>query len=180
MSEQYKVVIVGDGSVGKTTFVNRLFNSDYNKTYIPTMGANVHTVNVKTTTSDTIYTMTLWDTAGQEKFGGLRDAYYNNCDACIILFSLDDKSTYRHVLDWYKEVRRVCDNNDIPIIIVGNKSDLKDDLKFKIPSNAFYDKKGISLVKLSSKTGTNIYEPIKLILSKLKKDDKLDIESINK
>ena len=64
-----------------------------------------------------------WDTAGQEKFGGLRDGYYIQGQAGIIMFDVTSKITYKNVPNWHRDLERVCEN--IPIVLCGNKVDVK-------------------------------------------------------
>lgn len=69
----FKVVLVGDGGVGKTTFVKRHISGEFEKRYLATMGVEVHPLKFYTNYGEII--MNVWDTAGQEKLGGLRDGY---------------------------------------------------------------------------------------------------------
>jgi len=66
----------------------------------------------------------VWDTAGQEKFGGLRDGYYIQGQCAIIMFDVTGRITYKNVPVWYRDLQRVCEN--IPIVLVGNKVDVKE------------------------------------------------------
>ena len=61
----------------------------------------------------------MWDTAGQEKLGGLREGYYIGAHAAIIMFDVTSRITYKNVPKWYKDLTRICEN--IPIVLVGNK-----------------------------------------------------------
>lgn len=65
----------------------------------------------------------VWDTAGQEKFGGLRDGYYIQGQCGIIMFDVTSRITYKNVPNWYRDLERVCEN--IPIVLCGNKVDVK-------------------------------------------------------
>lgn len=69
----FKVVLVGDGGVGKTTFVKRHISGEFEKRYLATMGVEVHPLKFFTNFGPIL--MNVWDTAGQEKLGGLRDGY---------------------------------------------------------------------------------------------------------
>lgn len=69
----FKVVLVGDGGVGKTTFVKRHISGEFEKRYMATMGVEVHPLKFSTNFGEIL--MNVWDTAGQEKLGGLRDGY---------------------------------------------------------------------------------------------------------
>lgn len=65
----------------------------------------------------------VWDTAGQEKFGGLRDGYYIQGQCGIIMFDVTSKITYKNVPNWHRDLERVCEG--IPIVLCGNKVDVK-------------------------------------------------------
>jgi GTP-binding nuclear protein Ran len=66
----------------------------------------------------------IWDTAGQEKLGGLREGYYIGGQCGIIMFDVCSRITYKNVAKWYKDLTRICEG--IPICLVGNKVDVKD------------------------------------------------------
>lgn len=70
----FKCVLVGDGGTGKTTFVKRHLTGEFEKKYVATLGVEVHPLVFHTTRG--VIRFNVWDTAGQEKFGGLRDGYY--------------------------------------------------------------------------------------------------------
>lgn len=69
----FKLVLVGDGGVGKTTFVRRHIKGDFEKKYVATIGAEVHPMPFYTNRGQLVFNV--WDTAGQEKYAGLRDGY---------------------------------------------------------------------------------------------------------
>merc|ERR1719246_264084 len=84
MVPTFKLVLVGDGGVGKTTFVKRHLTGEFEKKYVATLGVEVHPLEFHTNRGQ--LTFNVWDTAGQEKFGGLRDGYYIQGQCAIILF----------------------------------------------------------------------------------------------
>ena len=118
----FKLVLIGDGGVGKTTFTKRHITGDFQKPYIPTQGADVSPIDFYTTRGPIRFI--IWDTAGQEKFGNLRECYYIDSDCAIIMFDLTARETYRSVPRWHKDLVKICPN--IPICLVGNKADVKD------------------------------------------------------
>eukprot|EP01084_Bolivina_argentea_P035098 65104_1 len=105
---QFKLVLVGDGGVGKTTFVKRHKSGEFEKKYVATLGVEVHPLTFYTSLGPIIYNC--WDTAGQEKFGGLRDGYYVGGKAAIIMFDVTSRITYKSVSVWHRDLTRVCEN----------------------------------------------------------------------
>ena len=82
----------------------------------------------------------VWDTAGQDKFGGLGEGYYFGGHCGIIMFDVNSRITYQNVPKWYRDLERVCLN--IPIVLVGNKVDIKD-RKVKPKQITFHRKKNL-------------------------------------
>ena len=90
-------------------------------TCLATLGVEVHPLTFHTNRGPICFNT--WDTAGQEKFGGLRDGYYINGQCAIIMFDVTSRITYKNVPTWHKDLTRVCEN--IPIVLCGNKVDIK-------------------------------------------------------
>lgn len=158
-----KVILIGDGGVGKTALLKRYKNGSFEKKYIATMGCEVQKLVYNTTVGEIVLNM--WDTAGQEKFGGLRDSYYIGADAAILMFDVTARITYKNISNWYKDVVRVC-GDDIPIILVGNKVDVSF-RKIKPRDIRFHRKKNIPYYDISVKTELNINKPILNILRQI-------------
>jgi len=160
---QFKLVLVGDGGVGKTTFVKRHKSGEFEKKYVATLGVEVHPLTFYTSLGAIIYNC--WDTAGQEKFGGLRDGYYVGGKAAIIMFDVTSRITYKSVSVWHRDLTRVCEN--IPIVLCGNKVDVKD-RKVKPKHIVFHRKKpNIQYYDISAKSNYNFEKPFLWITRKL-------------
>lgn len=80
-SHTFKVVLVGDGGVGKSTYLEKILTNNFQKKYVPTMGVEVHSLCFETNHGPIVFNC--WDTAGQEKFSGLKGSYYALSDAYI-------------------------------------------------------------------------------------------------
>lgn len=160
---QFKLVLVGDGGVGKTTFVKRHKSGEFEKKYVATCGVEVHPLTFFTNYGPIIYNV--WDTAGQEKFGGLRDGYYVGGKAAIIMFDVTSRITYKSVTTWHRDLTRVCEN--IPIVLCGNKVDVKD-RKVKPKHIVFHRKKpNIQYYDISAKSNYNFDKPFLWITRKI-------------
>lgn len=152
-------MLVGDGGTGKTTFVKRHLTGEFEKKYVgkytvggllglvdilpscpATLGVEVHPLVFYTNRGAIRFNV--WDTAGQEKFGGLRDGYYIQGQCAIIMFDVTARVTYKNVPNWHRDLVRVCDN--IPIVLCGNKVDIKD-RKVKAKNIIFHRKKNLQV-----------------------------------
>lgn len=106
----------------------------------------------------------VWDTAGQEKFGGLRDGYYINGQCGIIMFDVTSRITYKNVPNWHRDLVRVCEN--IPIVLCGNKVDVKE-RKVKAKTITFHRKKNLQYYDISAKSNYNFEKPFLWLARKL-------------
>jgi len=158
----FKLVLVGDGGTGKTTFVKRHLTGEFEKKYIATLGVEVHPLRFHTNFGEIIFNC--WDTAGQEKFGGLRDGYYIQGQAGIIMFDVTSKITYKNVPNWHRDLERVCEN--IPIVLCGNKVDVKE-RKVKTGAVTFHRKKNLQYFEISAKSNYNFEKPFLWLARKL-------------
>jgi GTP-binding nuclear protein Ran len=157
-----KLVLVGDGGTGKTTFVKRHMTGEFTKKYVATIGAEIYSLPFSTNYGDIIFNV--WDTAGQEKFGGLRDTYYIAADCAIIMFDVTARITYKNVPNWHRDLTNVCKN--IPICLCGNKVDLKD-RKVKASTITFRHKKDIIYYDISAKSNYNYDLPFLALARKV-------------
>ena len=114
----------------------------------------------------------VWDTAGQEKLGGLRDGYYIKGQCAIIMFDVTSRITYKNVPKWYKDVTRVCDN--IPIVLVGNKVDVKD-RKVKAKQITFHRKRNLQYYDVSAKSNYQFEKPFVWLLRRISGDKDLQL-----
>lgn len=160
---------MGDGGTGKTTFVKRHKTGEFEKKYIATLGVEVHPLVFNTRYGPIEFNV--WDTAGQEKFGGLRDGYYIQSQAAIIMFDVTSRVTYKNVPNWHRDLVRVCEN--IPIVLCGNKVDVKD-RKVKAKAIVFHRKKNLQYYDISAKSNYNFEKPFLFLARKLTGDATLE------
>lgn len=165
---QFKCILVGDGGVGKTTFVKRHVTGEFEKKYKATIGVEIHPLNFDTNRGRLCFNV--WDTAGQEKFRGLRDGYYIKSHCAIVMFDVTSRITYKNVPFWYRDLVRVCEN--IPIVLVGNKVDIKE-RKVKARQINFHRKKNLGYYDISAKSNFNYEKPFLYLAKKLVGDPHL-------
>lgn len=159
---EFKLILVGDGGVGKTTFVKRHLTGEFEKKYVATLGVEVHPLDFHTTHGKIKFNV--WDTAGQEKYGGLRDGYYIQGECAIIMFDVTSRVTYKHVPNWHRDLVRVCEK--IPIVLVGNKVDIKE-RKVKAKMVLFHRRKNLPYYDISAKSNYHYEKPFLWLARKL-------------
>jgi small GTP-binding protein len=122
--ENVKCVIVGDGAVGKTCLLVAYTTGHFPEKYMPTVFDN-YTANVMVGKTQMV-NLSLWDTAGQDEYDRLRPLSYAKSDIFILCFSVISPASFENVRNkWYPELKHYCP--DVPIVIIGTKTDLRDD-----------------------------------------------------
>ncbi|XP_045606167.1 ras-related protein Rab-23 [Procambarus clarkii] len=122
-----KVVIVGNGAVGKSSMIQRYCKGTFTKDYKKTIGVDF--LERQLSLSGEEVRLMLWDTAGQEEFDAITKAYYRGAQACVVAFSTTDRDSFTAVRKWKKKVEDEC--GSIPMVLVQNKIDLIDQATVK-------------------------------------------------
>jgi len=162
---KFKVVIVGDSSVGKTNLVKRFMNNTFIKDSKATVGvefmSKTFIVNKK------VFKVELWDTAGQERYKAITAAYYKGAKGAMIVYDVTSKSTFDNVDKWCNELRMKGSNN-INIIMIGNKTDLKDNI---VINSDMSQEKGkflqIPVMETSALDSSNVKEAFYLLIQEM-------------
>jgi len=131
----YKIIVIGDGAVGKTSLIKKHVHKSFEKNYIPTVGVNIAKHNAKLylkNGEEKEITLMFWDIAGQPQFYMLHKVYYNGANGIIYVFDVTRPETFTHVKNWHSECIKY-DLEGIPSILVGNKTDLSYDRKIIAP-----------------------------------------------
>lgn len=115
-----KVVIVGNGAVGKSSMIQRYCRGIFTQNYKKTIGVDFLEKHLRV--SDEEVRLMLWDTAGQEEFDAITKAYYRGAQACVVAFSTVDRASFEAVRKWKKKVEDEC--GLVPMVLVQNKIDL--------------------------------------------------------
>ncbi|KAF6037618.1 hypothetical protein EB796_004081 [Bugula neritina] len=119
----FKVVLIGDCGVGKSSLLLRYSDDFFQESYLCTIGVDlrIRTISV----DDKRVKLQMWDTAGQERFKTLCGHYYRGAEAIIIVFDVTSENSFSNVLRWYEEARQLS-RQDTVLVLLGNKSDMAD------------------------------------------------------
>ncbi|XP_019874132.1 ras-related protein Rab-9A [Aethina tumida] len=160
-----KVVILGDGGVGKSCLMNRFVSNQFDEHSFHTIG--VEFLNKDIEINGDTYTLQIWDTAGQERFKTLRTPFYRGSDICMLTYSIDDKMSFKNLQMWKNEFLYYADvkeNTQFPFIVIGNKSDVTSDREVsQLEMETWCNENGItSCIETSAKNASNVQEAFKL------------------
>jgi Ras-related protein Rab-11A len=154
----FKSIVVGDGGVGKTALTLRFSKGFFTEDYKMTIGVDFH---VKTITIDTIEgpirsKLQIWDTGGQERFSSIRPMYYRGSLGALLIFDLTNSASFDHLPQWIEEIRNNV-KTEIPLLLVGNKSDLVDQRTVSLEEiNTFTRNFNLFYMETSAKTGEGV------------------------
>ena len=172
---KFKITVVGDPAVGKTTLVKKYTTGSFQKDYIATLGAQFS--NYEEKIEGNKVKLFIWDIAGQQTFEVMRRKFYSGSSGAIIVFSHapEELKSYNNIEKWFKELIKYC--GDIPIALFGNKIDLineKDLVSNKDEVNSDFnigkfkeDHDLIGYFKTSALTGQGVIEAFQKLVREL-------------
>jgi len=122
----YKILVIGDYAVGKTSLINRYTSGYFTPNYKLTIGVDFALKNIPQTANHPALTLQLWDIAGHERFGSMTHTYFKYAVAAVIVFDVQRPATFDAVLKWKEDVdakATLQDGSPIPCILLANKID---------------------------------------------------------
>eukprot|EP00930_Biecheleria_cincta_P006574 TRINITY_DN1075_c0_g3_i1.p1 TRINITY_DN1075_c0_g3~~TRINITY_DN1075_c0_g3_i1.p1 ORF type:complete len:199 (+),score=38.72 TRINITY_DN1075_c0_g3_i1:63-659(+) len=165
----FKLVLLGDASVGKSCLVVRFAKGEFYEYQEPTIGAAFMTQTVSL--SSEVVKFEIWDTAGQERYKSLAPMYYRGAAAAVIVYDITSKESFDAAKSWVAELQ----NTDTLIALAGNKSDLEATRDVdKETARSYADQNGILYMETSAKSGQNVNELFHEIAVRLPKQSKED------
>lgn len=174
---KYKVLIIGNSCVGKTSILSRHVDGKFSEEVAGTIGVD-YRANTYIRDGQR-YDMQIWDTAGQERFRNVTRAYYRDANAALLVFDLTDVNSFNEITNWYNQLLEQTNKKqgDMVIVLIGNKSDLKHEVQLN-DIQSLAAKLGISTyVQTSAKHGDRINEVFDQLLEKLISKDNPGIQS---
>ena len=149
----FKVLLVGDASVGKTCLMTRFIYNRFDNGYISTIGINYYSKPYDYKGNK--IKLQIWDTAGQERFHSITSNYFKGADGILFIYDITNRNSFEGVKDWIKESEDY--NNNIQKILLGNKCDLADSREVqKEEVEDFYNEKKIDFFETSAKENINL------------------------
>ncbi|EPR57232.1 Rab 5 [Toxoplasma gondii ME49] len=153
----FKLVLLGDTSVGKSCLVVRFAKDEFYEYQESTIGAAFMTQSVNL--GSCIVKFEIWDTAGQERYRSLAPMYYRGAAAAVVVYDISNRDSFQGAKSWVQELQSVNDRSNVVIALAGNKEDLAAERQVpKQEAQQYADEHGILFLETSAKTGHNVNE----------------------
>jgi len=150
----FKIIVIGDPMVGKTSLLTKFASKKFKEQYIPTVGVNIVKEEIKI--NDIIISLMLWDVAGQPQFYMLHKPYFNGADGMMLVFDVTRTSTFSNIKNWCNTTIKYG-LSAIPRVLIGNKVDLKDERKIIQPhADHLSEELSAPYFETSAMTGENV------------------------
>ena len=170
----FKIVIIGDSGVGKTNLIGRYLKNEYKEDSKATVG--VEFGEKKYEINGLKIKAQIWDTAGQERYRAITSMYYKGAKGAFIVFDLSSKSTFQNVEKWFNEIKKTADPT-INLILIGNKSDLKDKRQISTEEGENKAKEmNVAYLETSALNADNVDKAFDLLIQEITKKMKKEIE----
>ena len=175
---KFKLILVGDSGVGKTSLLNRYMERGFSLNQPCTVTADCQ---LKSLTIDSLTSaqLIIWDTCGQEKFRSMTSQYFKFAHGVILMYDVSDRRSFDDLNAWLEEIKQNSMNENISIILVGNKIDFKYRNISTEQASKFAKDNDLLYCETSSKEGLNIESPFEKITKEiiLKKQNKRNFEN---
>ena len=162
----FKVLLIGDSGVGKSSLLLRFADDTFSDSYISTIGVDF---KIKTLTLDNkIVKLQIWDTAGQERFRTITSSYYRGAHGIIVVYDVTDRESFDNVKHWLLEINKYA-SNQVQRLLVGNKSDLVNQKVVDYTTSKEYaESLKVAFLETSAKGATNVEQAFVMMASEIK------------
>lgn len=174
-SVNFKIVMIGDQAVGKTSAVRRFVDNRFLEAYIPTLGFEISVKPLQI--GDTTIILSIWDLGAQQCFDPIRTKYYEGARGFLVVFNLTIRGTFKNLDSWIPDIQNICP--DARILLVGNKCDLPDRCISEEEIMEKVEKYGaLGFIISSAKTGEGIAEGFTILGESILSSFKTETEAI--
>ena len=164
----YKVLLLGDTTVGKTCFLMKYTDKTFQDIHMATIGLDYRLKSMKLKSGKNIK-LQIWDTAGQDRFRAITKNYYKGSHGIILIYDVTNVQTFENVKQWVSQIREEASANVI-IYIAGNKIDMEEERKVnKEEGEKLAEELGFPFVEASAKNGININETFEDLVERIDK-----------
>ena len=174
----YKILLIGNSSVGKSSLLLRFVDSKWNETFVPTIGVDfkVKTMEVE----GKKIKLQIWDTAGQERFKNITSNYYRGAHGIMVVYDITETKSFKNITNWLIEIEKNA-KKDVYKLLIGNKIDLEEKREVShTQAKDFADTYGMKFIETSAKNNNNVNESFQFLASEIMKLEEKDKDKLNK
>ena len=166
-----KLVILGDIAVGKTNFLCRFVDNEFNIVHVSTVGFDFKSRICDITQVNKKVKFQIWDTAGQEKYMSINKNLFQRVQGIMLMYDISNEESFNHLNKWIEHIKE--NSSGSPVILIGNKSDLEKERKVsKENGETFAKSHNLLFFEASAKNGTNVNESFLKLGEIIIKDEK--------
>ena len=152
----FKVLLVGNSDVGKSSLILRYVDQIWNDVFVPTIGVDFKVKSLEIENKS--IKLQIWDTAGQERFRNVISSYFKGAHGILLIFDITSRDSFKELENWLAEVEKNA-STQILKILIGNKCDLEEEREIsKDEGEAFAMRNGMQYIETSAKINTNVNE----------------------
>ena len=163
----FKILIVGDSEVGKTSFILRFCDNTFPDESLTTIGIDTKTKFIKR--NDKKIQLVIWDTAGQERFKSIAKNTLKGADGVFLMYAINKKNTFKSIKDWISSIKESLNTEKLGLLIIGNKCDLPEEER-EVDNDmvkALQDKEKVEIIEASGKDNINVNESFLKLIDKM-------------
>jgi len=167
---KYKIMVLGESKVGKTSLIKRYTKDQFGGVYLTTVGMDFQDKIIEI--EDKKVRLQVWDTAGQERFRNVTKSYFQSSHGLLVVYDITDRESFEKINFWMDNIKNNAPEN-AKLILVGNKCDLADERKVTIEDGENKARNyNIKFFEASAKDGTNVNELFFYLANEIYQDDK--------
>ena len=167
---KYKIMVLGESKVGKTSLIKRYTKDQFGGVYLTTVGMDFQDKIIEI--EDKKVRLQVWDTAGQERFRNVTKSYFQSSQGLVLVYDITDRESFENINFWMENVKKNAPEN-VKLILVGNKYDLANERKVTIEDGENKARNyNIKFFESSAKDGTNVNELFFYLANEIYQDEK--------
>ena len=167
---KYKIMVLGESKVGKTSLIKRYTKDQFGGVYLTTVGMDFQDKIIEI--EDKKVRLQVWDTAGQERFRNVTKSYFQSSQGLLVVYDITDKDSFENINFWMENIKKNAPEN-VKLILVGNKCDLANERKVTIEDGENKARNyNIKFFESSAKDGTNVNELFFYLANEIYQDEK--------
>ena len=163
----FKILLLGNQEVGKTSFIIRFTEDKFNESLLSTIGVDIKNKEIKR--KDKNILLKIFDTAGEERFKSISKNYFASADGVLLLYDISNENSFKSIKEWVENIKENVNLSEIGLIIVGNKCDIPEEEKVvnNLMIKDLEKSLNVKIIEASAKSNINVTESFMLIVDKI-------------